>query len=359
MPIQFTPPYNIQENKEAGLVSLYFAGLNRKVLDEARSVADSATRRIIGEELLAFGQNILAPTYRQFAPYKQGGSEDVFRLSAEERRAGKTYQWKDRGDHLRDSIRAEMRGQILTLVGRDHMRWQIDGRGEVTPRTKKVIRIELPGGEVIYRPAAKAISPDKLQWPKRAYQSLLDYQIPILQQRIASRLEYEVAVPALGLSAKQEATKYRETAAIKQGAYTEFTYDTKRMGERPKGQQRKFRVQGKATRDAFNTFYKRGYTVHPYEGEGRVTSHHFLPRRSQLGHVTFGRSEGGGSGSIYRDLHQSRVNRYSSRITRSVRLAQEAQRGGNETLSGHHKTQAQRQLTLLRAEMRRHGKSGR
>jgi hypothetical protein len=163
-------------NQQFGMVAFSFDEFTQSIAKLA-GVANALP--IIQEELRDFGQYTVAPIFRSYAPFKEGGSEEG------------EYEWADRYKHLRDSIRAEMRGAELILRMRKHGVYSVKGNGEgrIYPAKGKVLRIELPGGEVIYRRWVNAYKPPDPDWAEEAWQYIKNnnyHRVPM--ERIAYRI---------------------------------------------------------------------------------------------------------------------------------------------------------------------------
>lgn len=168
-------------DQQFGMVAIQFDNLQR-ILNEYKGGPHADA--IVQEEMRAFGQDVLEPVFRLFAPYKEGGSEDSI------------YTWADRSDHIRDSLNTEWTtagtGGMLILRARKQAAYTIRGNGSerIYPARGKNLRIELPGGQVIYR---RWVGPNganiNKNWARDAwkYIELHNYINPYLE-RIGKRI---------------------------------------------------------------------------------------------------------------------------------------------------------------------------
>lgn len=181
MPTNYAPPVGIGPYRpgggaQFGMVAFYFDELMESIAIKKTNINTAA---IMDEELRAFGKDIIEPTFQMFSPYKPGGS------------ANSLQEWQDTFEHLRDSLRTEMVGGTLILRMRQHGVYTVRGNGDgrILPVRGRNIRIELPGGSVIYRRSVGPIGKDVLQWAPRAWAYIKqhEYQKP-LEQRIILRV---------------------------------------------------------------------------------------------------------------------------------------------------------------------------
>lgn len=162
----------------------------------------SIVQREISKELELLKAD-LEETYKGYAPYKEGPWDDEY----------KSTSTPPHGQYLRDSIQARkaLKGTTLELRMAWWGKFTTDGRGAQGPRGKPY-RIELPGGQVIYRNFTKAaysdstsagpagvfnaagITGDRRQnWTKEAYDDLKKRGVfKQSAERMAQRIEYAI-----------------------------------------------------------------------------------------------------------------------------------------------------------------------
>lgn len=188
------------------LLGPYNANRNVRLWDS------NAANALVLDELYDFGKKVVVPLYQREAPVKEGGS-GLFTVGREEAKSrhragfGGGETWRHAGPHLRDRIQALRSRDPLGLTVR--MPWYgrltITGRDELPSRARPY-RIELPGGQVIYRnrvgPATRTPlgNPDyeRMEWADRAYQALQKRGwFRQLADNLAVRMFLEVMYPLL------------------------------------------------------------------------------------------------------------------------------------------------------------------
>jgi hypothetical protein len=188
---------------------------------------------LVLDELYDFGKQVVVPLYQRYAPVKEGaeGTGRMAPIGFQEARArakaglGGGETWHHSWPHLKD--------RLQPLRSRNPLGWSlrlpwygrltIQGRPGLPPRADgRPYRLELPGGQVIYRqwvgPATFTDSgrPDleRMQWADRAYRQLQrEGWFKRLSDNLAVRMFLEVMYPAL-----DDKTRERKAGDFRRGA---------------------------------------------------------------------------------------------------------------------------------------------